>query len=95
MISKFLNMKAYMLLLVVSLPLLSGCLGGGGGSNASGASGLEQIAQVTDITPIEIPPPECVGDLCDGRETIVNPEPATLLLLGSGMLAAGLYRRKK
>ena len=60
---------------------------GGTGGNGGGEGGGEPNAPIesANLTPID--------EVDEGGQPI--PEPATLLLLGSGLAAAGYYRRRK
>jgi len=73
-------------MLSVLLPVVYGCGGGGGGGSAAlgalfgpGSGGGGGGG----------------GGGGDTLATIHNPEPATLLLMGSGMAVMGLYRKHK
>jgi hypothetical protein len=69
------------LILLSAIPILHGCGGGGGGSASVGS--LFSPASTT------------LASLPGGGSgsEIVNPEPATMLLMGGGMLALGYLRR--
>jgi len=71
----------------VILPFVYGCNGGGGGGTASVGSlfGGESasVAVLTDTSS------------GGGIATLHNPEPATMVLLGSGMLMMGYLRSRK
>ena len=70
---------------------LTGCLGGGGGGgSASGGSGGGSVAGGTTVASL----PET-----DGGDSVFtplhNPEPATIALLGGGLAAFALLRKKR
>jgi len=93
--------KGYNLFLFSAiLPFISGCLGGGGGSGAA-SSGVASNPTISspDLF-LTLPPPSDIvnGTLPFTSETLAkihNPEPTTLLLLGSGMLMLGYFSKKK
>lgn len=66
----------------ILLPVISGCQGGGGGglSFLGGGSGGDSGG--------------FVGGGGDSIATIHNPEPATMLLMGSGLAAMAWYKSK-
>lgn len=85
-------MKKLMSLVIASIAL-AGCGGGGGGGLASLIGGtIGSLAGGGGTT-------STVGSgLLDGGSTIAtihNPEPTTLILLGSGLLAMAAYNRAK
>ena len=66
--------------------MLSGCKGGGGGSASfGGGSGGFDVADAGFD--------DGGGDTGGGSD--VNPEPTTMAMLGSGLLAYGFIRRKR
>ena len=80
------------LMLSILLPVVSGCGGGGGGSLASlfGGSPSTTGSSITGGG----------GGIVGGGggeilPTLNNPEPATLLLLGSGIAAISYFKRHK
>ena len=83
------------------LPFVYGCLGGGGGSG-SASSGISSNPTTPSSTDLFLTLPQNT-DILNATlpftgETLAkihNPEPTTLLLLGSGMLMLGYFRKKK
>ena len=73
----------------VILPFVYGCNGGGGGISAS-VGGLfgGKTASIASLT-------TDVSSGSGGLATLHNPEPATMVLLGSGMLMMGYLRSRK
>ena len=80
--------------LLFAVLLLAGCQGGGGGEGPSIGSLLE-----TDQGPVVQEFVKTDGGPTDETITqlakVHNPEPATMVLMGSGMLAVGYLRRRK
>jgi len=75
-------------LLAITVPLLTGC--GGGGAAALGLGSLFGFAGGGSPTiGIAGPGPG------PGLAAIVNPEPASLLLMGGGMAAMAFYKSRK
>jgi hypothetical protein len=83
------------------LPFICGCLGGGGSSSGAANAGVAFVPGASSPDEIiTILPP--ASDMINGvlpftGETLAkvhNPEPTTLLLLGSGMLMFGYFRKK-
>jgi len=75
--------RLFMLLAVVAL--VAGCKGGGSGPTAS---------FVAPAAPAFVAPPaEEGGD--GGVNTVVNPEPTSMILMGIGLAGAALARRRK
>ena len=72
-------------ILSVLLPFVYGCQGGGGALGFLGGSGGGSGGSFVGG-----------GDIGGGGiTTIVQPEPTTMLLLGSGMAAMAAYKRKR
>jgi hypothetical protein len=103
MFKRILEKSYTVFLFSVILPFISGCWGGGGGSGSGTASAGIVFNPGTpspdDITTI-LPPLKDVinGTLPFTGETLAkihNPEPTTLLLLGSGILMLGYFSKKK
>ena len=67
--------------------MLSGCKGGGGGSASSGDSGGFDVADAGFD--------DGYYDGGDDGGSAVNPEPTTMAMLGSGLLAYGFIKRKR
>ncbi|MCA9408111.1 MAG: PEP-CTERM sorting domain-containing protein [Candidatus Omnitrophica bacterium] len=80
---------AYNAMLIALVPLLTGCNGGGGGST-SGLGGLFASFGGGDGSG----GPGVLGSAGD-LASINNPEPASLLLMGSGMAALAYYKNRK
>ncbi|MCK5581120.1 MAG: PEP-CTERM sorting domain-containing protein [Candidatus Omnitrophica bacterium] len=76
------------LALSVLLPFVYGCQGSGGGESGSSVSGLGSsvTSSAVDLASVSSG---------DGMATIVNPEPATMLLLGGGVIAMGYLKNLK
>ncbi len=75
-------------LFAVVLPFVYGCQGGGGGGASllgGGASGLSGGGSGGG---------ETLAGGSGGLETIHNPEPASLLLLGGGMMAMAFWKNR-
>ena len=70
--------------LLLTLPLLSGCLGGGitslGLGSLFGIGGARELAFLGDSSVTQIAQTH-------------NPEPATMVLMGSGLAALACYRK--
>jgi len=74
----------------VALFALTGCLGGGGGSSSTGSGGSGSGNGSTYAGSFS-----SSGGSATGGSAVHNPEPATLALFGSGLIAYALSRRKK
>ena len=90
-------------ILIFSLLLCAyGCNGGGGGSSSissaidgfAGGSGENTEGSVGSLENGNSGSSESGGDSDAAIATIHNPEPATMLLLGSGLAALRFYRNK-
>ena len=89
LIARWLNF----LTLSVFLPCIYGCQGGGsGGSPLSGLLGSASDVAAAGFTGNI---PGGGGDVGTSIATISNPEPTTMLLLGSGLMAMGYFKTKK
>lgn len=76
-------------LFAVVLPFIYGCQGGGGGGSTSGFIGGGSGSSLAGGGSIG-----GGGGFGGGGEEIINPEPASMLLFGSGMMAMALWKRK-
>lgn len=82
-------------LIAMTLPFVGGCGGGGAamlGSLLGGATTGAAAAATGGATLLA-----AAGDAALGGavSSMVNPEPATMLLLGSGVVAMGLLKRSR
>jgi len=70
--------------LIITLPFLAGCGGGGGGGLAS----LGSLFSNTSVfqTLLKDPGPNI--------DIVVTPEPASMLLMGSGLIALSYFKKK-
>ena len=106
MSGKLLGKSKNLALLAVLVFFVYGCGSGGGGSQLGSlfSSGGSVVSGLQDGGDIPGDPGD-LGDLgdpgdpgdpvCDPLEGTTNPEPATMLLLGSGILAMGYFRKRK
>jgi len=90
--------KINLLILVAVLPMMYGCLGGGGiGALTSLLFGSSAIGGGIGggLGPVLGPggPGGPGGIIAAGA--ITNPEPASMLLLGSGMMAMAYYKKRR
>ena len=78
--------RIYNLVLVSMLPFVYGCLSGGGGGSSASAGSVVGGGSFSGGG-------EGIGTGAGGGlETIHNPEPATMLLVGGGVAAMAYYR---
>lgn len=78
--------------LIALTMLLSGCLGGGGGSGSNGGSAGIGGADMAGLPGGGVGAGGNGGGGIDGN---INPEPATVLLLGGGLAAYAFIKRRK
>ena len=84
----------YIVLLFVLLPFVYGCQGGGGGSHGGPAAGFNGPTSSF----ISDGGSSGGGEGGSGGDSIAqihNPEPATMLLMGSGLMAIGFRRTRR
>jgi hypothetical protein len=101
-----LKTKIFQTSVLLTLPLLTGCNGGGGGIAVGSLLGKLDTQPVGGPANNNLPSvqtalnPEvladCANQACEMTLAQVhNPEPATMLLMGSGVAAMAYYRRRK
>ena len=109
MISKIVIRIYIFLLLTIALPSLNGCIGGGGGgSNSAGGVGaagaiVSNLGEIQDNGDSSEQNENATvnggpGDNSNPGTTIAkihNPEPTTMLLFGSGMMAYAFVNKRK
>ena len=110
MIQKIIVRLNSYILLTFMLLLLTGCIGGGGGSASggsgplSGVSSLNQSGGGEESAIFNLDPSQSFsldlafqenGDPGQAVAKIHNPEPTTILLFGSGVMAYGTFRKRK
>jgi len=89
------------------LMIICGCRGGGSGSGSdqssreqtisaeSSAGASQSVSEQTSGSKIETGSPSSESGQGEVIATLQQPEPTTMLLLGSGMLAMALYKKIK
>lgn len=93
--------KYYFLFFSILLPFICGCQGaggGGGGSGVSGASFSDPSFSFVSGSSSGGSGGSGSGNSGGGGDSIAqlhNPEPLSMLLMGGGLMAMGLHRRKK
>jgi hypothetical protein len=88
-------------MLVCTLPLIYGCSGGGGGGGLGflgsffGGGGSASSGGGTFTSGFAFNGGAGAAGGATGIATIVNPEPASMLLMGSGLVAMAIYNKKR
>jgi len=87
------NYRGYLKFIVLAsaLPFIYGCGGGGVGSLISFLFGSGGLGSIGDIALIGSGGGGIIGS---GAASLINPEPASMLLVGSGIMAMAYFKSK-
>ena len=87
----FISRSLNFLMLSLMLPVASGCTGGGGSASALGSL----FGASSSGSTLSLSGGELAGSGAASLAAIHQPEPATMLLVGGGMIAMGYFRNQK